>query len=161
MIPGRARFTLAALRRIIYAGQGRSYPHGPSFFDYLSSSIVPSEASVTIAEGAISEEAGFNQKSEVLAESVKVEFSRGGDQRMLTQDDDAFSMFSRQPFEPNAEIDFFTGEQLFAEAGRKPVVFDRFDGGIPICQSSPIFVIDRELTVIEGERLKLSFDISQ
>jgi hypothetical protein len=52
-------------------------------------------------------------------------------------------------------------EKLFAVAGRKPVVFDRFDGGIAICQGSPIFVIDRELTVIEVERLKLSFDISQ
>ena len=82
----------------------------------LPPSVIPGKASVAIAEGAIAEEAGFNQKSEVFAEGVKMEFPSGGDERMLTQDDNAFSMFSRQPFEPNAEIDFFTGEQFFAEA---------------------------------------------
>lgn len=82
----------------------------------LPPAIVPSETSVTIAEGPISKEACLDQKSEVLAERVKVELSRGGDQRMLSKDDDAFSMFSREPLEPNTEIDLFTGEQFFAEA---------------------------------------------
>ena len=52
----------------------------------------------------------------MFAESVKVEFSCGGYERMSTQDDDAFSMFSREAFEPNAEVDLFASEQFFAEA---------------------------------------------
>jgi len=33
---------------------------------------------------------------------------------MLTQDDDALSPFSRESFEPNAEIDLFAGDQARA-----------------------------------------------
>ena len=35
---------------------------------------------------------------------------------MLTQDDNAFAMFSCETFEANSEIDFFTSEEFFAEA---------------------------------------------
>ena len=82
----------------------------------LPPSVVPRETSVAIAEGSISKEAGFNQKSEVFAKGIKMKFSSGGDERMLTQDDDAFVMLSSEAFESNTEIDFFTGEQFFAEA---------------------------------------------
>lgn len=58
---------------------------------------------------------GSNQKSKVLSESIKVNLSRGGNQRMITQDDDALSMLSREPFQPNTQIDFFAGKELFAE----------------------------------------------
>ena len=81
----------------------------------LSPSIVPHEASLAITEHAIAKEACLNENSEEFAKSIKMKFSRGGDERMLTQNNDAFSMLSGKSLEPNAEIDFFRGEQFFAE----------------------------------------------
>ena len=52
----------------------------------------------------------------MFAERVKVEFPSRRDQRVLAQDDDALSMFSREAFEANAEIDFFSSKQFFAES---------------------------------------------
>jgi hypothetical protein len=45
-----------------------------------------------------------------------MKFSRGRDQRMVAQDNDALALFSREAFEANAEIDFFAREEFFAEA---------------------------------------------
>lgn len=52
----------------------------------------------------------------MFTECVKVKLSRGGYERMLMQDDDPLSTFSREPLEANAEIDLFAREKLFAEA---------------------------------------------
>jgi hypothetical protein len=94
-----------------------SYPdRGPTRTGQLPPSIVPRKASVTIAERAIAEEAGFDQESEVFAEGVKMQFPRGGDEWMLTEDDNTLSMLSSEAFEANAEVDFFSGEEFFAEA---------------------------------------------
>ena len=82
----------------------------------LSASVVPGETGLARTKGFIAEEAGLNHESEMFAERVKMQFSSGGYQRVLTENDDAFSMLSREALKANAEIDFLSGEQFFAEA---------------------------------------------
>lgn len=52
----------------------------------------------------------------MFAEGVEMDFSGGGEEGMIAEDDDAFSVFSGEAFEADAEIDFFAGEKFIAEA---------------------------------------------
>ena len=82
----------------------------------LAPSIVPRKASFAITEGATPEEPSLNQKAKVFTQTVKMKFSSGSNERMSADDDDALSTLSRQTLEADAEVDFFAGEQFFAES---------------------------------------------
>ena len=79
-------------------------------FGGLSPSVVPGEAGFAAAQSASAKEAGFDQEAKVFAKGIEMNFSGGGEEGMLSQDDDAFSAFAGDALESNAQVDFFTGE---------------------------------------------------
>jgi len=85
-------------------------------FGELSPAVVPGEAGFAAAKRAAAKEAGFDQKTQVLAKTVKMKLSSRCGERMPSENDDALSTFSGEAFESNAQVDLFAGEKFFAEA---------------------------------------------
>lgn len=52
----------------------------------------------------------------MFSESVEMHFSRGSQQRVLAEDHNAFPALSGQALKSNAEVDFLSGKEFFAEA---------------------------------------------
>jgi hypothetical protein len=60
------------------------------------------------------------QEHDVLSRRIKMHLPTGGNQRMPVQDHDLLFAFTRQPFQPFAQVNLLRYEQLIAETAYFP-----------------------------------------